>query len=107
MIKPDLFDVVEILVDIPESGLQAGDRGAIVEKYSDRAYEVEFTNPEGETLALHTLSPERFIVIWQAKTQIWVSLADRITAAVQILSEERQQEVLNFTRSLYKGMEVI
>ncbi|MEB3281354.1 MAG: DUF4926 domain-containing protein [Lyngbya sp.] len=103
MINPDLFDVVELLVDISESGLQAGDSGAIVEKYSDRAYEVEFTNPEGETLALHTLSPEQFIVVWQAKTQTWVSISDRITAAVQTLSEERQQEVLNFTRSLYKN----
>lgn len=103
MIKPDLFDVVELLVDIPELGRSAGDRGAIVEQYSDRASEVEFTNPEGETLALHTLSPEQFIVVWQAKTKTWVSLADRITSAVQILSEERQEEVLNFTRSLYKN----
>jgi len=76
MIKPDLFDVIEILVDIPESGLHAGDRGAIVEKYPDQAYEVEFTNSQGETLALCTLSPKQFIVVWQAKTQIWVSLAE-------------------------------
>ena len=76
MIKPDFFDVIELLVDISELKLQAGDRGAIVEKYSDRAYEVEFTNSEGETLALPTLSPEQFIVVWQAETQIWVSLAE-------------------------------
>ena len=36
MIKPDLFDVIELLVNIPELKLQSGDRGAIVEKYSDR-----------------------------------------------------------------------
>ncbi|MFB2876949.1 DUF4926 domain-containing protein [Floridanema aerugineum] len=67
MIKPNLFDVVEMLVDLPEIGLQVGDRGAIVEEYSDRAYEIEFTNPQGETLALHTLSPEQFIVVWIVK----------------------------------------
>jgi hypothetical protein len=42
MMKPKLFDVVEMLVNLPELGLQVGDRGAIVEEYSDRAYEIEF-----------------------------------------------------------------
>lgn len=76
IIKSGLFDVVELRVDIPESELQAGDRGAIIEKYNARAYEVEFTNSQGETLALPTLSPEQFIVVWQAETQIWGSLAE-------------------------------
>lgn len=76
MMKPDLFDVVELLVDIAELELQAGDRGAIIEKYNARAYEVEFTNSQGETLALCTLSPKQFIVVWQAKTQIWVSFTE-------------------------------
>jgi hypothetical protein len=103
MIEPDLFDVVELLVDVPESNLRAGDRGAVVEKYSDQAYEVEFANSKGETLALCTLSNEQMLVIWQAKTKAWVSLFDRIAAAIEPLSEDRQQEVLTFARSLYKG----
>jgi hypothetical protein len=103
MIEPDLFDVIELLVDVPESNLKAGDRGAVVEKYGDRAYEVEFANSKGETLALCTLSAEKMLVIWQAKTKAWVSLFDRITAAIEPLSEDRQQEVLTFARSLHKG----
>ena len=42
MQKPDLFDVVELLIDLPNQDLQAGARGAIVDVYDDDAYEVEF-----------------------------------------------------------------
>ena len=41
MIQPELLDVVELLVDLPDVQLQAGDQGTIVEEYEDRAYEVE------------------------------------------------------------------
>lgn len=103
MIEPDLFDVIELLVDVPKSNLRAGNRGAVVEKYGDRDYEIEFTNSKGETLALCTLSTEQILVIWQAKTKAWVSLFDRIAAAIESLSKDRKQEVLTFSRSLYKG----
>ena len=43
-LRPELFDVVELLIDLPEHNLSAGVRGAIVEEYSDRHYEIEFTN---------------------------------------------------------------
>jgi len=56
MIKPELFDAIELLVDLPEVNIKAGEIGTIVEKYDDRA----------------------------------------------LLSEDRQKQVLNFTRSLYK-----
>lgn len=102
---PDLFDVVEILLDLPDLGLQAGDRGSIIEKYDDQiaapsTYEIEFTNPDGETIALKRLSPQQFIVIWRNATQTWVSLSDRIAALIQVLPEDRQEQVLGFTRSL-------
>jgi len=44
MIRPELFDVVELLIDLPEHNLQAGVRGAIVEEYANQHYEIEFTN---------------------------------------------------------------
>ena len=100
MIEPELFDVIELLVDLPEENLRAGVRGAIVECYENGKYEVEFTNEEGETLALSTLSSEEFIVVWKAKTKRWLSVSEQIAAAINHLSEERQQEVLNFARSL-------
>ncbi len=102
MRQPELLDVIELLVDLPEATLQAGDQGTIVEIYSDRAYEVEFANAEGETLALQVLEPEQFIVIWQSSTKTWVPLGNRIVALLQTLPEERQQQVLNFARSLQK-----
>lgn len=102
MIKPELFDVVELLIDLPELEINAGELGTIVEEYDDCAYEVEFANDEGETLGLLALTPEKFIVVWKNETQDWVSLTDRVTAMLQILPEDRQKQVLNFTLSLYK-----
>lgn len=70
MTKPELFDVIELLVDLPEDELRAGTRGAIVECYDHNNYEIEFTNQEGETLALYTLSSEQFIVSGNLKLKV-------------------------------------
>lgn len=102
MTQPELLDVVELLVDLPEVELQAGDQGTILEIYDDRAYEVEFANSHGETQALLALKPEQFVVVWQNSTKAWVPLAERIAAVLQKLPEDRQQQVLTFARSLHK-----
>lgn len=44
MKKPELFDVIELLTDIPERNLKKGEQGAIIEDYQDGVYEVEFCN---------------------------------------------------------------
>ena len=50
------LDSVALTRDVPESGLTAGDLGAIVHVYADgKAYEVEFVGLAGETIALVTL----------------------------------------------------
>jgi Domain of unknown function (DUF4926) len=103
MTKPELFDVIELLVDLPERQIKAGEIGTIVEKYDDCAYEVEFANSEGETLALLALAPETFMVVWKNETQDWVSLGDRIATMIKTLSEDRQIQVLEFTRTLQKN----
>lgn len=72
MTQPELFDVVELLVDLPEFNLRAGIQGAIVECYRDNNYEVEFSNSDGETLALCSLSTQQFVVVWSAKTKTWL-----------------------------------
>jgi uncharacterized protein DUF4926 len=52
----NLFDVVELAVDLPEEGLRAGAVGTIVDDYAgSAAFEVEFTDGDGRTLALSTL----------------------------------------------------
>ncbi len=102
MIKPDLFDVIELLVNLPEYNLQAGEQGTIVECYSNSDYEVEFSNSEGETLALCPLSPQQFIVVWQANTKTWLSAAEKLSALINHLPDERQQEVLDFAMFLHQ-----
>ena len=57
----DLFDVVELTEPRPESGLTAGAIGTIVHVFDQprRAYEVEFVDEDGSTIATETLLPEQ------------------------------------------------
>jgi len=66
---PELFDVVELLVNLPEYDRQMGEQGTIVECYNDRDFEIEFANDRGETTGLCTLSRNQFIVVWKSNTQ--------------------------------------
>lgn len=100
--KPDLFDVVELIVDVPEHQLKAGDRGSVVEQHTDTVYEVEFTNAYGETLVFTSFSTDQFIVVWQSKTQSWVPLEERIAAMIASFPEERKEQVWKFAQSLYQ-----
>lgn len=100
MTNPALFDVIELLVHLPEFELVPGTQGAIVERYSENHYEVEFSDKTGETKALCMLSPEQFVVVWRSQTKNWLPLSEKVTAVVSHLSEERQQQVLEFTHSL-------
>ena len=98
---PDLLDVIELTVDIPERGLRVGMQGSIVECHPGDACEVEFTNELGETLDLLALRPDPFIVVWRAKTKTWVPAAERIAALMAHLPEEAGEEVLDFVRFLH------
>ena len=51
-----LLDVVELIKDLPEQRLRAGMRGAVVDRYGNDEYEVEFVDGNGETLALLALN---------------------------------------------------
>jgi hypothetical protein len=51
------LEAVALTEDAPEHGLKAGDVGTIVLVHGDEAgYEVEFTTPDGDTLAVVTLA---------------------------------------------------
>lgn len=54
------FDVVELRRAMPQHGLVRGQAGVVVHVFEqpNRAYEVEFCNEEGETLALLTLQAD-------------------------------------------------
>ncbi|MGL5835984.1 MAG: DUF4926 domain-containing protein [Waterburya sp.] len=94
MTQPELFDVVELLIDLPQSNLRARVQGAIVECYQDNNYEIEFSNFDGETLAICTLSERQFVVVWSAKTKTWLPISERVAATLNNLDSKRQEEVL-------------
>ena len=99
---PDLLDVIELTVDIPERGLRAGMQGTIVECHPGDACEVEFTNELGETLDLLALRPDQFIIVWQAKTRTWLPISERVAALIAHMPEETGREVLDFARFLHE-----
>lgn len=73
--KPEEYDVVQLLRPLPEYNLPAGSRGAVVmdyTKYSDKslppAYEVEFTDGHGVTLAVVTVYEEDLEVVERSTT---------------------------------------
>lgn len=100
MLKPQLYDTIELITDLPEQTLRAGHRGAIVHQHTDELFEVEFVGEGGETLALCPISSKQFIVVWQAETEAWVSITDQIAQIVTNLSETSRTEVRNFAQFL-------
>jgi len=99
--QPELFDVIEVLVDFPEHHIPTGTQGAIVQCYPDKAFEVEFVNEEGETTALFPVLSTQFIVVWKASAKRWLAAEDQAAALVSRLPEEAKQEVLDFARFLH------
>jgi len=55
----NLYDVVRLTVDLPDEGLSAGAVGAVVHVFEkpSLAYEVEFTDDDGRTIAQVPLTP--------------------------------------------------
>lgn len=101
-IKPELLDIVELLVNLPEHQQFVGAQGTIVECYNNDHFEIEFSNENGETTALCALSSQQFIVVWKATTKQWLTPADQIAAIFNHLSEAQREEVLNFARLIYQ-----
>ena len=56
----ELYDVVELTTDLPNEGLPAGSVGTVVHIFREPnlAYEVEFADDEGKTLAMVALTPD-------------------------------------------------
>jgi len=93
-------DVIELTVDIPDHKLLAGMQGAIVHCHNEDAYEIEFTDDNGETLDFLALRPEQFIVVWHAATQQWVPVVEQVASLTANLPAESAQEILDFARFL-------
>lgn len=63
--KIQLFDVVALTTDIPQYNLFRGEIGAIVERYPNDGYEVEFVSLDGYTYALVALRSNQLIPLRQ------------------------------------------
>jgi Domain of unknown function (DUF4926) len=100
--QPELLDIIELLVNLPESKQFIGTQGTIVECHDLHNFEVEFSNEDGETTALCVLSSQQFIVVWRAKTKQWLTTSDKIAAIFNNLPETKREEVLDFARFLYQ-----
>lgn len=62
--EPELYSVVELLVDMPEEQLQRGNVGTLVHEHNEgEAFEVEFVDNQGYPLGLVTLTPDKFVVL--------------------------------------------
>ena len=100
MIKPEIYDVIELHSPIPENELVAGMQGTLVHQHDDDVFEVEFINDQGETTVLCTLSREQFIVVWQSAKEDDVPLAEQVAQYVTLLPQQAGTEVLDFVRFL-------
>ena len=74
MSQPELLDVVELLVNLPDRNLQAGAQGTIVECHTDEDFEIEFNTSPEEEICLHSLSRHQFVVVWKSVTQQWLTV---------------------------------
>ncbi len=59
----NLLDVVALTEDVPQHNLQRGEIGAVVERYADVTYDVEFVAQDGYTYALVTLRGDQLIAL--------------------------------------------
>ncbi len=63
MHKYNLLDVVVLLQDIPEDGLQRGNVGTLVEILGEDAWEVEFVDDRGYTYGLLALRESQMLAL--------------------------------------------
>jgi len=63
--NPDirLLDVVAVTVDLPQQGLVRGQVGTVVEILGPAAYEVEFSDEDGQTYAEAALPGHQLMVL--------------------------------------------
>lgn len=60
------LDVIELVKDRPDLGLKKGERGAIVMKFTETDFLVEFADDNGIEYAMPTLTADEVKVVWRA-----------------------------------------
>lgn len=59
----ELLDTIALLEDIPQRGLDRGEVGTVVEILAPEAFEVEFSDDEGQTYAQFALQGNQIIAL--------------------------------------------
>lgn len=59
----NLLDVVALMQDLPERGLQRGQVGTVVEKLAPDVFEVEFSDNAGRTYATLALKTSQLMLL--------------------------------------------
>ncbi len=60
--KPELLDVVELILDLPDEGLMMGDKGTVVE---ENPILVEFCDGGGETIVCLHLYEADYLILYR------------------------------------------
>lgn len=68
--RPKLFDLVAVLTPNPESDVQVGDVGTVVELLDPDAAEVEFLDRDGRTRCLAALPFSDLLVLNRERTAV-------------------------------------
>ncbi|HEX8229776.1 MAG TPA: DUF4926 domain-containing protein [Chloroflexia bacterium] len=66
----NLLDVVAVLEDMPDKGIQRGQVGTVVELLTDGVHEVEFSDDEGRTYATVALSIDKLMVLHYGPVEV-------------------------------------
>ena len=63
--EPQLLDVVELVTDMPGEGRLRGEKGTVVECFSDGVYLVEFAWDESDREHIHEIPAADLRVVWR------------------------------------------
>ena len=58
-----LLDVVALLKEVPEKKMLRGQIGTVIERYTDTEFEVEFSDNNGKTISMLTLSTDEIMLL--------------------------------------------
>lgn len=68
--EPTLFDLVAVLTSSPDSDVEIGDVGTVVELLPPDGMEVEFLDPDGRTRCVATLTFADVLILNRQRTKV-------------------------------------
>jgi hypothetical protein len=61
----------------------AGHRAPDLKKHTPDDYEIEFADPEGETIDVPALRMGQFIIVWRTESGQWVSVSEQVSDMIE------------------------